>query len=229
MDLIARIICLDWANHPGEGGPWTIGGYTIPRDGGRPYLFGWEHEGGYSTAVWDATYTNRATGKRMTFREFMGRCHAGTLRWLRRPRTAHGEHATWADLKQLGRKIDRLGYRHPVGTPATKGIAELSPYYDPAPVPPPAPQPPEDDDMGNTLATYYGSTWGYVFNWQSRTAAGMSRTGVEQAAKGLGVPVVALPNADVKLILEAFGAPHLIDDVDVPPPTPPEPTPASPA
>src|SRR5688572_11666588 len=24
MDLIARIICLDWANHPGEGGPWTI-------------------------------------------------------------------------------------------------------------------------------------------------------------------------------------------------------------
>lgn len=129
MDLIARIICLDWANHPGEGGPWTINGVTIPRDGGRPYLFGWEHEGGFSTAVWDATYTNKATGRRMTYREFMGRCHAGTLRFLGRPRTAHGEHSTWADLKQVGRKIDRLGYGHPRGTAATKGINELTPYY----------------------------------------------------------------------------------------------------
>lgn len=129
MDLIARIICLDWANHPGEGGPWTIDGVRIPRDGGRPYLFGWEHEGGFSTAVWDATYTNRATGKRMTYREFMGRCHAGTLRFLNRPRTSHGEHSTWADLKQIGRKIDRLGYGHPVGTAAAKGINELTPYY----------------------------------------------------------------------------------------------------
>jgi hypothetical protein len=129
MDLIARIICLDWANHPGEGGPWTIDGFRIPRDGGRPYLLGWEHEGGFSTAVWDATYTNRATGKRMTYREFMGRCHAGTLRFLSRPRTSHGEHSTWADLKQIGRKIDRLGYGHPVGTAATKGINELTPYY----------------------------------------------------------------------------------------------------
>jgi hypothetical protein len=129
MDLIARIICLDWANHPGEGGPWTIDGFRIPRDGGRPYLLGWEHEGGFSTAVWDATYTNKATGKRMTYREFMGRCHAGTLKFLGRPRTSHGEHSTWADLKQIGRKIDRLGYGHPVGTAATKGINELTPYY----------------------------------------------------------------------------------------------------
>jgi hypothetical protein len=129
MDLIARIICLDWANHPGEGGPWTIEGYRVPRDGGRPYLFGWEHEGGYSDGVWDAYYTNKATGKRMTYREFMGRCHAGTLRFLGRPYTAHGEHSTWADLKQIGRKIDRRGYGHKFGTAAVKGIKELKPYY----------------------------------------------------------------------------------------------------
>lgn len=123
MDLVARVICMGLANHPGEGGPWTVDGYTIPRDGGRPYLFGWEHEGGLSEAVWDATYTNSATGKRMTYRSFMGRCHAGTLRWLARPRTAHGEHRTWADLKQIGRKIDRLGYTR------GEGIVELTPYY----------------------------------------------------------------------------------------------------
>jgi hypothetical protein len=65
----------------------------------------------------------------MTYREFMGRCHAGTLKFLGRPRTSHGEHSTWADLKQIGRKIDRLGYGHRVGTAATKGINELTPYY----------------------------------------------------------------------------------------------------
>ena len=92
-DLTARIICLGWANHPGEGGPWTLPAGTIPADNGRPYLLGWEFEGGYEP------YTDEMSG-------FMARCGAGTLAWLGQPVAAHGEHKTWAP----GRKVDRLGY-----------------------------------------------------------------------------------------------------------------------
>jgi hypothetical protein len=95
FDEIARIICMGWANHPGAGGPYTVPSGTIPANNGRPYLFGWEHEGGISEADWTPS-----------FREFMGRCHAGTLTWLGLDEQSHIEHKTWAPT----RKVDRLNY-----------------------------------------------------------------------------------------------------------------------
>ena len=95
FDEVARLITMDWANHPGLGGPLAVPGLIIPANNGRPYLFGWEHEGGLSQADWTAS-----------FREFMGRCHAATLLWLKRDQRSYGEHKTWAPT----RKIDRLGY-----------------------------------------------------------------------------------------------------------------------
>jgi hypothetical protein len=224
MDLIARIICLDWANHPGEGGPWTIDGYRVPRDGGRPYLFGWEHEGGYSDAVWNATYTNKATGKRMTYREFMGRCHAGTLKFLGRPYTAHGEHSTWADLKQIGRKIDRRGYGHKVGTAAAKGIAELKPYYFGTVTPTPT----EDDmplnnDDAKTVWTGYkivgGPQGGDVPITALAEAATFSRWAWDRGAEVLAnqlrmdekmtAVLAALSGANLGQIMEQINAHHV--------------------
>lgn len=137
VDLVYRIICLGYANHPGEGGPWTLRGpmgtYTIPKDVGRPYLWGTEYEGGYDDAVWNRTYTNRRTGKAMTFREFMGRCNAGLVRgiWLinglgKEPAPGadlsgyHGEHLSWAGP----RKSDRRGYT------TDSGRAEVRRYND---------------------------------------------------------------------------------------------------
>jgi len=139
VDLVYRIICMGMANHPGEGGPWTVSGpmgsYTIPRDVARPYAWGTEFEGGFSDAVWDRTYTNARTGKSMTFREFMGRVNAGLTRaiWLingkgKDPGAAgerdlsgyHGEHKTWAP----GRKPDRLNYS------TDSGRAEVRKYND---------------------------------------------------------------------------------------------------
>lgn len=107
FDEVARLITLGWANHPGQGGPWSVPGWgTVPRDNGRPYAFGTEFEGGLSEADWTDS-----------FHEFMARVQAGNLDfigWLRgrgpAPLGCHGEHSTWADLKQVGRKIDRLGY-----------------------------------------------------------------------------------------------------------------------
>lgn len=127
VDLVYRILTLGLANHPGFGGPLTVrgplGAFTIPKDNARAYAWGTEYEGGYSDAVWDATYTNKRTGKSMTFREFMGRCNAALAEaiWLdgvsSRGRYAKitpgmdlsgytGEHKTWAP----GRKPDRLNY-----------------------------------------------------------------------------------------------------------------------
>jgi hypothetical protein len=127
VDLVYRILCLGWANHPGFGGPLTVrgplGSFTIPKDNARPYAWGTEYEGGYSDEVWDRIYTNRRTGKRMTFREFMGRANGGLCEaiWLPglnshgnyddiRPGMDlsgyHGEHSTWAPT----RKIDRRNY-----------------------------------------------------------------------------------------------------------------------
>lgn len=127
VDLVYRILCLGWANHPGFGGPYTVrgplGSFTIPRDNARPYAWGTEYEGGYTNEVWDKTYTNKRTGKKMTFREFMGRSNAGLAEaiWLpgvsSRDRyrlispgmdlsTYTGEHKSWAP----GRKPDRKDY-----------------------------------------------------------------------------------------------------------------------
>lgn len=122
VDLVYRILTLGLANHPGYGGPWTVSGpcgtFIIPKDNARPFVWGTEYEGGYTDAVWDATYTH-ASGVAMTFREFMGRCNAGLVEavWAINsygrtpPRNAdlsgyHGEHKTWAP----GRKPDRRNY-----------------------------------------------------------------------------------------------------------------------
>ena len=135
VDLVYRIKCMGWANHPGVGGPWTVhgpcGAYTIPEDVGRPYLWGTEYEGGFDNATWDRMYTNKRTGDEMTFREFMGRANAGLAHaiWLinghgRHPSREddlsgyHGEHKTWAP----GRKPDRLDYT------TESGRAELRRY-----------------------------------------------------------------------------------------------------
>lgn len=127
VDLVYRILTLGLANHPGTGGPLTLrgplGAYTIPRDNARAYAWGTEYEGGYTNAVWDAVYTNRRTGKSMTFREFMGRCNAALAEALWLPGLSSrgkygaispgmdlsgytGEHKTWAP----GRKPDRKDY-----------------------------------------------------------------------------------------------------------------------
>lgn len=124
VDLVYRIICLGYANHSGEGGPWIVrgplGNYSIPRDNGRPYIWGTEYEGGFTDEVWDRLYQNPKTKLKMNFREFMGRCNAGLVEgiWAINGRgktptsgmdlsTYHGEHGQpWA----VGRKPDRRGY-----------------------------------------------------------------------------------------------------------------------
>jgi hypothetical protein len=124
VDLIYRIVCLGWANHAGEGGPWVVrgpvGSYRIPKDVGRPYIWGTEYEGGYDDRTWDRVYQNSRTKKKMDFREFMARANAGLVHaiWEINGKgkktsvwdnlsTYHGEHGMpWAD----GRKTDRRGY-----------------------------------------------------------------------------------------------------------------------
>lgn len=94
-DEVARIVCMGWANHAGMGGPWTTPSGVVPKNGGRPYWFGWEFEGGINESEWTDS-----------FRVFMARCLAGTLDWLGVDEESHIEHKTWAP----GRKSDRLGY-----------------------------------------------------------------------------------------------------------------------
>jgi hypothetical protein len=143
VDLVYRIVTLGWANHPGFGGPLTLrgplGAFTVPRDNGRPYLWGTEYEGGFSEAVWDQTYTNRRTGKKMTFREFMGRSNAALAEAIWLPGVSsrglhdridpgmdlsgyHGEHKTWAP----DRKIDRLNYTTNGGRAEIRRAKELT-------------------------------------------------------------------------------------------------------
>ncbi len=138
VDLVYRILTMGLANHPGFGGPLTLygpaGAFSIPKDVGRPYLWGTEYEGGYDDEVWDATYTNQRKDVSMTFREFMGRCNAGLTYgiWLingkgHQPVLGddysgyHTEHKTWAP----GRKPDRLNYS------TESGRSEAAIYYQP--------------------------------------------------------------------------------------------------
>jgi hypothetical protein len=113
FDLVARIITLGYANHPGAGGPLVVPSgvakpktYTIPKDSARRYAFGWEFEGGLDAADWNRVYTNAKTGKKMNFHEFMARCLNGTQDMYDLPLGAHAEHKTWAPT----RKPDRMGY-----------------------------------------------------------------------------------------------------------------------
>jgi hypothetical protein len=95
-DLVYRIITMGLANHPGKGGPLTLGRFRIPADSARPFLWGteWEHPGEEPHRWTDA------------MRNFTARSNAGILDWLGQPAGHHVEHSTWAS----GRKIDRLGY-----------------------------------------------------------------------------------------------------------------------
>lgn len=121
-DLCYRIITFGYANHPGSGGPKTVpaltaGKFTIPKDSARRYVWGTEFEGGLSKADWDKVLTNPRNGKKMTYREFMGRVNAALEEFLEIHEGAHLEHSTWTS-----RKIDRLGYTQ------ASGIAEKKKY-----------------------------------------------------------------------------------------------------
>lgn len=120
-DLCYRILCFGLANHPGEGGPYTINGFRIPKDSARPHCWGTEYEGGTKSSDWDRILTNPRNGRKMTMREFMGRSNVGIQNYFgqgRWPRNAHMEHKTWAP----GRKPDRLNYTRETG------IAEIVRY-----------------------------------------------------------------------------------------------------
>ncbi|HEX2361404.1 MAG TPA: peptidoglycan-binding protein [Jiangellaceae bacterium] len=107
-DFVYRIITMGLANHPGEGGPMTLGRFRIPVDSARPFLWGteWEHPGERPHKWTDE------------MREFTARSNAGILDWLGQPLGHHVEHSTWAGK----RKIDRLGYTK------TNGQEELRPF-----------------------------------------------------------------------------------------------------
>jgi hypothetical protein len=121
-DLCYRIICFGYANHPGAGGPVVIpalnaGSFTIPKDSARRYTWGTEFEGGLNEKDWDRVLKNPRNGKKMTFREFMGRSNAGLEVALEIHRSAHLEHSSWTS-----RKIDRLNYTR------LEGIVEKDKY-----------------------------------------------------------------------------------------------------
>lgn len=125
FDLVARIITLGYANHPGAGGPIVVSSgvkkprtYLIPRDSARRYTFGWEFEGGLAASDWYRIYTNPKTKKRMSFHEFMARCLNGTQAMYDLPLSSHLEHKTWAPT----RKVDRMGYTK------TSAIARMRKY-----------------------------------------------------------------------------------------------------
>lgn len=141
VDLVYRIVCMGLANHPGFGGPLTVrgpmGAFTIPKDVARPYAWGTEYEGGFDDETWSREYTNRRTGRTMTFREFMGRSNAGLVEaiWLingrgRRPRASmdlsgyHAEHKTWAP----GRKPDRFNYSTDLGRDEVRERSSRRPH-----------------------------------------------------------------------------------------------------
>lgn len=121
-DLVARIITMAWANHPGAGGPWSVPGWgTVPVDNGRPYIFGWEFEGGFEP------YTDE-------MHDFMARCGAGTLDWLgNAPLECWDEHKGWAGP----RKPDRIGYTTASGRAriaAVRGTPKIEEIDDMLPV-----------------------------------------------------------------------------------------------
>lgn len=178
-DLIARLITMGWANHPGAGGPWSVPGWgTVPEDNGRPYIFGWEFEGGYEP------YTDE-------MHDFMARCGAGTLDWLgNAPLECWGEHKDpWAP----GRKIDRLGYT------AASGRARIAAVRGKH-VPTPRPSE-EDDDMRmleNSKGTVALVTDFAVWVPDGTSARGLKESGVKTApvSDAFFDQVVKLANRD---------------------------------
>jgi hypothetical protein len=118
-DLIYRIITMGLANHPGRGGPLTLGRFRIPVDSARPFLWGteWEHPGKPPHEWTDE------------MREFTARSNAGILDWLGQPLGHHVEHSTWA----TGRKVDRLGYSKEGGQDEIRPFLESVAGQRPAP------------------------------------------------------------------------------------------------
>lgn len=98
-DLVYRILTFGRANHPGAGGPWTAGGYTMPKDNARAYAWGTEFEGGYET------YSPE-------MRDFMARVNAGLTSYfaeewgkdVRQYVEMNLEHKDWAPLRKPDRK-----------------------------------------------------------------------------------------------------------------------------
>lgn len=118
-DHVFRIITMAWANHPGAGGPLRIGNVVVPRNQGRPYLWGTEFEGGLDPADFTPAY-----------RDAMARAHLGVLEYYGLTPDAHGEHSTWAP----GRKVDRLGYTTTRGRDELRAVAAaLTPEDDVTP------------------------------------------------------------------------------------------------
>lgn len=107
-DLVYRIITMGLANHPGKGGPLTVGPFRIPQDSARPFLWGteWEHPGTPQHPWADE------------MKDFTARSNAAILDWLGQSASHHVEHSTWAS----GRKVDRIGYT------AESGRRELQPF-----------------------------------------------------------------------------------------------------
>lgn len=93
---------MGWANHAGQGGPWSTPSGVIPANNGRPYLFGWEFEGGLKDSDWP-----------VESHEFMARCLAATLDYYGVSVAAYAEHKNWATPP--GRKTDRRGYTREAG------------------------------------------------------------------------------------------------------------------
>lgn len=166
-DLVARIITLGWANHPGAGGPWAVPGWgTIPVNNGRPYIFGWEFEGGYEP------YTD-------DMHHFMACCGAGTLDWLGTlpgnpgpaPLECWDEHKGWAGP----RKPDRIGYTTASGR-ARIAAVRGNPTN-------PAPIPLGDTDM-YLVATPDKTVW-KVTDYDVTPEPGIYRMGALAKARGI--------------------------------------------
>lgn len=116
-DHVYRIITLGLGNHPGQGGPLSVAGFTVPADSARISAWGteWEHDG---VSPWPEDMC-----------EFMARSNAALLEWLAIPVGRSVEHSTWAPT----RKIDRNGYS------AARGQREIKAHLSTGPT--------EDDDM----------------------------------------------------------------------------------
>lgn len=96
-DFIYRLITLEWANHPGLGGPVTTSAGVIPKDNGRPYLWGTEFEWDGVTMYPDVVF------------EWMARCNAGITDYFGHQVTDQFEHHDWAPTRKIDRSPGRSG------------------------------------------------------------------------------------------------------------------------
>lgn len=189
-DRVYRIITLGRANHPGAGGPITLDGLTIPKDNGRPYIWGTEFEGGLEP------WTRE-------MHEAMAAANAGITDWLAED---HGrtiqcnlEHKDWAPR----RKIDRLGYTRELSMSRIQafrnaagglGGAGQSPII--------TTTVPEEDKMTPEQAWTLTNVSNAVGAIQQQTWAinNILANAVLPALEGLGADIKALPELDADTI-----------------------------